>query len=135
MLYLPITKAWIVSPLARRIYLVCALLAVALFGTLVAVSAAMVASGVRSLASAPAAVSIVKVLILPEVIGTAALSVAMWYFWFTFDRTSWVRKACWFPPLYFLPTMGPALYYFFVYRRSTAALEEQQNATQGASPG
>jgi len=122
-----------VSPSARRIYLICALLSIALFGTLVAVRAAMVASDVRSLAGT--AVSIVKVLILPEVIGTAALSVAMWYFWFTFDRSSWVRKACWFPPLYYLPTMGPALYYFFVYRRSTAALEEQQNATQGASPG
>jgi hypothetical protein len=118
-----------VSPSARRIYLICALLSIALFGTLVAVRAAMVASG------APTAVSIVKVLILPEVIGTAALSVAMWYFWFTFDRSSWVRKACWFPPLYFLPTMGPALYYFFLYRRSTVALEEQQNATQAANPG
>jgi len=121
MLYLPITKDWIVSSLARRIYLICALLAIALFGTLVAVSAAMVVSGVRSLAGAPAAVLMVKVLVLPEVFGTAALSVAMWYFWFTFDRSSWVRRACWFPPLYFLPTMGPALYYFFVYRRSTAA--------------
>ena len=119
MLYLPITKAWIVSPLARRMYLVCALLAVALFGTLVAVSAAMGASGVRSLAGAPAAGLIVKVLVLPEVFGTAALSVAMWCFWFSFDRSSWVKKAVWFPPLYFLPTMGPALYYFFVYRDQT----------------
>jgi hypothetical protein len=135
MLYLPITRAWIVSPLARRSYLLCALLAVALFGTLVAVSAAMVASGVRSLAGAPAAVLTVKVLILPEVFGTAALSVAMWYFWFTFDRSSWAKKALWFPPLYFFPTMGPALYYFFVYRRQTPAPKERQNAAQGASPG
>ena len=127
MLYLPISKGWIVSPLARRIYLICALLAIALFGTLVAVSAALVASGVRSLAGAPAAVLIVKGLVLPEVFGTATLSIAMWYFWFTFDRSSWAKKAFWFPPLYFLPTMGPALYYFFVYRRQISGLEERQN--------
>src|SRR5216683_5374761 len=124
MLYLPITKDWIVSPLARRIYLGCAILAIALFGTLVAVSAAMVASGVRSLAGAPAVVSIVKMLLFPEVLGTAALSIAMWYFWFSFDRSSWIRKACWFPPLYLLPTMGPALYYFFVYRGQASAPKE-----------
>src|SRR5258708_1871471 len=131
MLYLPITKGWIVSPLARRTYLVCAILAIALFGTLVAVSAAMVASGLRSLAGAPAAASIVKVLLFPEVFGAAALSIAMWYFWFSFDRSSWIRKACWFPPLYLLPTMGPALYYFLVYRSQTSAREERQS---GVSP-
>ena len=94
MLYLPIAKGWIVSPLASRLYLVCALLAIALFGTLVAVNAAMVASSIRSLAGAPTAVSMVKVLLFPEVLGTAALSIAMWYFWFSFDRSSWIRKAC-----------------------------------------
>jgi len=81
----------------------------------------MAVSGLRSLADVPSALLLVKVLILPEVFGTALLSIAMWYFWFTFDRCSWLRKAIWLPPLYFLPTIGPVLYYFFVYRRQTPA--------------
>jgi hypothetical protein len=100
MLYLPINKDWIVSPIARRIYFICALLAIALFGTLFSAIAALIASGTRSFADVPAAMFDVKALVLPEVLGTAVLSVAMWYFWFSFDRASWVRKALWLPPLY-----------------------------------
>jgi hypothetical protein len=135
MFYLPITKDWILSPLANRIYLVCALLVIALFGTLVATSLAVAVSGVRSLSDVPSAVFLVKVLILPEVFGTALLSIAMWYFWFTFDRSSWLRKALWFTPLYFLPTIGPTLYYFFVYRRQTPAPPERDSLVRGASTG
>ncbi|PYV65010.1 MAG: hypothetical protein DMG97_33340 [Acidobacteria bacterium] len=57
-------------------------------------------------------------MLLPGILGTAILTVAMWYFWFGFDKSPWIRKAFWFPPLYFLLPIGPALYYFFVYRRS-----------------
>jgi hypothetical protein len=118
MLYLPITQGWIVSRVASRIYLVCALLAIALFGTLVAAFAAGAVSGIRSLADVPLAESVVRVLIFPEVCGAALLTVAMWYFWFTFDRSTWAKKAFWFLPLYFLLPIGPALYYFVVYLRS-----------------
>jgi hypothetical protein len=135
MFHLPITKSWILSPLASRIYLVCALLAVALFGTLIAAFLAIRVSGLRSLADVPSALLLVKVLILPEVFGTATLSIAMWYFWFTFDRSSWLKKALWFSPLYFLPTIGPALYYLFVYRRQPPTPEERQSLAQGVSPG
>ena len=118
MLYLPITKNWIVSPTARSVYLVCALLSFALFGALFAISAAMAFSGVRSLAPFPVVLHIAKALLLPGIVGTATLTVAMWYFWFSFDNSSWVRKTFWFLPLYLLPPIGPPLYYFFVYRRS-----------------
>jgi hypothetical protein len=135
MLYLPITKNWIVSALARRIYFTCALLAIALFGTLLATSVAVGVPGVRSLADVPSIVFLVKVLVFPGVCGTALLSIAMWYFWFSFDQSSWTRKAFWFLPLYLLLPIGPALYYFFVYWRHTPAPEERNNLAQGVSPG
>src|SRR5689334_2709288 len=118
MLYLPITRNWLTSRTARTLYLVCALLAFALFGALFAISWAMAFSEVRSLSPFPLALGIAKLVLLPGILGTATLTVAMWYFWFTFDKSSWLRKAFWFLPLYFLLPIGPALYYFFVYRRS-----------------
>jgi hypothetical protein len=135
MLYLLITKSWILSALASRVYFACALLAMALFGVLIATSIAVAVSGVRSLADVPSTLSLVKALIFPEVCGTALLSTAMWYFWFTFDRSSWKRKAFWFLPLYLLLPIGPALYYFFVYRRQPQAPEERHILGQDVSPG
>ena len=135
-LYLPITKSWILSALASRVYFACALLAMALFGILIATSIAVAVSGVRSLADVPSTLSLVKALIFPGVCGTALLSTAMWYFWFTFDRSSWKRKAFWFLPLYLLLPIGPALYYFFVYRRQPQAPEERHKLAQDVvSPG
>jgi len=133
--YLPITKALIISPLARRIYLVCAVLAISLFGTFVATRLALAFSGIRSLGEAPSAELLVKGLIFPGVCGTAVLTVAMWYFWLSFDQSSWVKKAFWFLPLYLLLSIGPALFFFFVYRPQTAAPKERNNTAQGASPG
>ena len=130
MSYLPITKGGIVSPSARRIYFICALLAIGLFGTLLATFTAVGVSGVRSLADVPSAEFLVKVLLFPGVCGTALLSLAMWYFWFTFDRSSWARKAFWLLPLYFLVPIGPALYYFLVYRRWNSTLPHSPEQTQ-----
>jgi hypothetical protein len=122
MLYLPITKNWIISRAAWAVYLVCALLAFALLGALFAISLAMAFSEVRSLTPFPSALVIAKAVLLPAVLGTATLTVAMWYFWLTYDKSPWLRKAFWFLPLYFLVPIGPALYYFFVYRRSAEVL-------------
>lgn len=121
MLYLPIKKSWIVSPSARRVYFVCALAAFSLFGVFVASRAAIGASGAASLADYPTAALTVRLLVWPGVLGTALLSIAMWYFWLSFDDSSWIKKAFWFLPLYFLLALGPAFYYFLVYRRSTAS--------------
>jgi hypothetical protein len=133
MFYLPITKGWILSPLANRIYFVCALLAIALFGTLVATFLAVAVSGVQSLADAPSGLLLVKVLIFPGVCGTALLSIAMWYFWLSFDQSSWTIKAFWFLPLYLLLPIGPGLYYFFVYRRQTPAPQSPGGTTETAA--
>ena len=118
MIYLPITKSWIISKTARVVYCVCSVLACMLFGALFAVLCAMAFSGVNSLSAFPLALSIARAILLPEIFGSATLTIAMWYFWFNFDKSSWVRKAFWVLPLYFLLPMGPALYYFFVYLRN-----------------
>ena len=117
MFHLPISKNWIVSQSASRVYLVCACSVMALFATLIAVSLAIVTSGVRSLADAPSALVLAKAFIFPGVCGTALLSVAMWYFWFSFDQSSSAKKTLWFLPLYLMPLLGPVLYYFLVYQR------------------
>ena len=126
MLYLPINKSWIVSATAQRIYLVCALAAIAMFGTLVASRAALNASGATSLAVSSISLLAVKLLLWPGILGTGILTVAMWYFWFTFDDSHWLRKSFWFLPLYCLIALGPAFYYFCVYRRSRAIDQANQ---------
>lgn len=118
MLYLPITKSWIISLAARRVYFICALAACSLFGVFFATRMALATAGVRSLEGAPVPAFIVRVLVWPGVLGTTLLSVAMWYFWFSFDDSGWLKKAFWFLPLYFLIPLGPACYYFLVYRRN-----------------
>jgi hypothetical protein len=125
-LYLPINKAWIVSTAARRVYFVCALAAFALFGVLIASRAALNASGAASLATSPLSILVIKVLLFPSILGAALLTVAMWYFWIGFDNSSWLKKAIWFLSLYFLLPLGPAFYYFFVYRRSPAIQSPDQ---------
>lgn len=117
-LYLPISKTWIVSRTARRVYLICALAGFALFGVIFAASYALALSGIPSLELSPNAALVVRVLLWPGILGTGLLTIAMWYFWFSFDNSGWLKKALWFLPLYLFLPVGPALYYFFVYRRN-----------------
>jgi len=117
-IYLPISKNWIISRTARIVYLACAILVCTLFGALFAILLAMGFSGVTSLFAFPVALSIARVVLLPGVFGSATLSIAMWYFWFNFDKSSWVRKTFWAFALWLALPIGPALYYFFVYLRN-----------------
>jgi len=118
MLYLPIRRGWIISRVASRLYFVCALAALSLFGVFIASVVALGAAGAPSLDAFPAAALVVRVLLWPGILGTALLSIAMWYFWFGFDNSGWISKAIWFVPLYVFLAIGPAFYYFFVYRRN-----------------
>jgi hypothetical protein len=118
MLYLPIRRGWIISRVASRLYFVCALAALSLFGVFIASVAALGAAGAPSLDAFPAAALVVRILLWPGILGTALLSIAMWYFWFGFDNSGWISKAIWFVPLYVFLAIGPAFYYFFVYRRN-----------------
>ena len=117
-LYLPITKSWIVSLAARRTYFVCALAAFSLIGVLMASRSALQASGATSFAASQATLLVLKILLWPGIVGGALLCIAMWYFWFTFDDSGWLKKALWALPLYLLVPIGPAFYYFLVYRRN-----------------
>ena len=122
MLYLPISRGWLFSKFARRTYFASALLALSLTATLIGAKAAIPAAG--AVALNPAAASLVRTLLFPEVIGAAVLWVGMWYFWFSFDRSHYLIKALWFIFLFFLAPLGTVAYYFLVYRRRSAALEE-----------
>jgi hypothetical protein len=43
----------------------------------------------------------------------------MLYFWFNFDQSSWLKRALWFPFLFFFIPLALALYHFLVYRKWT----------------
>jgi hypothetical protein len=60
---------------------------------------------------------VIEILLWPVITGTALLNVAMWYLWFCFDRTSWVKRTVWFVVLYMEFPIGSVLYCLFVYRR------------------
>jgi len=64
-------------------------------------------SGISVISTVPIAALVVRWLVFPGILGTAVLSVAMWYFWFSFDRSSWAKKMMWFLPLYLLLGIGP----------------------------
>ncbi len=115
MLYLPINRSWLFSRTAQRTYFVSALLALALLATLAGVHMAMSAAGTGALT--PSAASLVRVLLFPEIVGAAVLWIAMWYLWFGFDRSHYLKKAIWFVFLFFLGPIGTVSYYFAVYRR------------------
>src|SRR5260370_28343944 len=125
MLYLPITRRWLFSMSARRIYLASALLALAYLATLVGVDAAMTASGISVLT--PPAASLVRTLLYPEILGTALLWIAMWYFWLGFDRSNHLKRAIWFFVLFLFAPFGSALYSFVVYRGSVSVRAEGQS--------
>ena len=110
MLHLPITRSWILSLTAQRVYFACA---IANLYFLIALTATRVVFHVAG----PPSVVTVKILLWPGIAGSSVLAVAMWYFWFKFDQSHWVKRALWFPVLFLGITVGPALYYFFSYRR------------------
>lgn len=116
MLYLPITRNWSYSRTAQNVYLGCAVLSFALVATLVGVHLAMPLSGVAPL-NAPARM-LINVILLPEILGTALLWTAMWYYWFSFDRSHYFKRFLFSLLLLFVAPFGTLLYYFVVYRRS-----------------
>lgn len=133
MLYLPLTCSWIVSRRAQRLYLCCACLHLSLLGVLVGTQMAMLESGVASLVDSPASLLLVKVLMWPGILGAALLLVAMWYFWFSYDPSNWLKKAFWFGILFVGNPLGAVLYYFVVYRRSPILDGRAQTASAHAA--
>lgn len=61
--------------------------------------------------------TIVKLILFPEILGAGLLWIAMWYFWFGFDRSHYLLRALSFVLLFFMGPIGPLMYYFAAYRR------------------
>jgi len=120
MLYLPISRNWILSRIAVRTYFICALAALSLFGVIITSRMALGSVGFESFESSATAALFVRCLVWPGILGTAMLCIAMWYFWFNFDDSGFLRRTVWFVLLYLAIPIGPAFYYFFVYRRPSA---------------
>ncbi len=117
MLILPISRSWILSLRAQRVYFCCALLSFALSGTWIGTRAAQVLAQHSGVSASVA--NLLRVAFFAEALGAALLWVAMLYFWFGFDRSSWLKRAFWFIFLGTVP-VSPffwALYYFLVYRK------------------
>lgn len=53
-------------------------------------------TAVRSATLSPYAALVLRILLYPEIVGTALLWVAMLYFWFGFDHSHFLKKALWF---------------------------------------
>ena len=118
MLYLPISRAWVISRAAARFYLLCSLGSLGLSGTLIGAIAALRMSSADSSDLPVFLVLALRLVLLVGSLASAVVCVAMWYFWFNFDSRGWIAKAMWFLLLYLFPTVGPALYYFLIYRTS-----------------
>jgi hypothetical protein len=132
MMILPISRAWMYSRTARRVYLICSLLALALSGVQAGTGAAQAVNGSQTLP--PATAAVLQLALIPEAIGSGLLWVAMLYFWFGFDQSSWLKRALWFPFLFFFIPLALALYYFFVYRKWTRK-DGQTSSVTTASHG
>ena len=111
-MHISISRNWLFSRTARRVYLLCALLNLALLATRIGVAAAMRQAGVPALP--PAAALLVKGLLFPEAVGSAVLFVGMSYCWLGLAG-SYKKKLLWLVLLNFFLITTP-VYYFAVYR-------------------
>ncbi len=73
--------------------------------------------------------AMMRFLFFPEILGAALLWVAMWYFWFAFDQSHYLKKALSFFLLFFLAPFGTLFYYFVTYRRRVTAADAAANTT------
>lgn len=117
MLYLPITASWILSRRAQRLYRLCAIASAGFLLWLIAMPVVLRFATFGRLGMASL---LVKLALWPCIAGAAILRVAMWYFWFTFDQSHWMKKTLWFVVQFFSYSFGTPLYYFFGYRRNPA---------------
>jgi len=129
MMYLSISRGWLFSRTAQRVYLACAILDLAFLGTRMGIAAAMNATGVFVLP--PTTSMVVGILFIPEIIGTAVLTVGMTYCWLGFGG-SYSKKLLWFLLVNAFMISMP-IYYFAFYRRlasrETAGLATSSLAT------
>ena len=101
-----INKEWIVSPTARRVYRIAAVVSLTIYFTL----AAILVNGPTPL---------LKQLLFVGVVATAIIIVGMEFFLFRVDDSRGWIQIFWFCVMLF-PPVGPALYCLLVYSGSKA---------------
>src|SRR4030088_2121657 len=94
MIYVSISRSWLFSRAAQRVYFVCVLLDLALLATRIGIIAAVTVARVSMLP--PVTLLIVRILLFPEVVGSALLLVGMSYCWFGFDRARYRSRLLWY---------------------------------------
>jgi hypothetical protein len=122
MMYVRISRNWLFSRTAQRVYLLCAVLNLALLATQIGIGVAIVSAGVSTLS--PTAVLLVKAFLFPEIVGSAVLFVGMSYCWLGF-KGSYAKKGFWIVFVKFCSITALA-YYFAVYRRTAQAASLQE---------
>jgi hypothetical protein len=118
-----ISKEWIVSLRARRVYRVSAALSIALFFGWWAI---LFVGGIP-----PAIAPLVKLLLFAGVLGAAITLVGMEFFLFRFDDSHPLKQVVWFL-LMLLPLLGAPLYCLLVYSRSNVLKSSYAERMQGA---
>jgi hypothetical protein len=122
MMYVRISRGWFFSRTAQRVYLLCAILNLALLTTRIGIGAAIAVAGVSTLSSTT--VLLVKTFLIPEVVGSAVLFVGMSYCWLGF-KGSYAKKGFWIVFVKLCLITAP-VYYFAVYRRTARAASLQE---------
>jgi hypothetical protein len=120
--YQHFSKEWIVSPTARRVYRVAAVVSLTLYVSL----AALIAYG---------PIPAITQFLFVGVLATAINGTGMELFLFRFDDSAAWKQILWFCAMFLIP-LGPALYCFLVYSRSKVVLrtvarsDDVSNATK-----
>lgn len=113
MMHVQISRSWLFSPVARHIYFACAVLDLAFIATRIGIRTAMATAGVAVLPLGVA--SLLRLLLYPEIVGTAVLFVGMSYCWLGVEA-SYKKKVLWFL-LFGLFLITMPIYYFAFYRQ------------------
>jgi hypothetical protein len=119
-----ISKGMLVSPTARRVYRIAAVLSLTMYVTLPAI-----------LINGPS--PILRQILFVGVVGMAVTMVGMEVFLFRFDDSPAWKQMFWFCAMLFVP-LGPALYCFVVYSGSravkAASVETTKSQAQSQRP-
>lgn len=118
-----INKEWIVSPAARRVYRTAAVTSLALYPTVVGLMVGQIPSILMP---------VLKPLLLASVVGSGITVVGMEFFLFRFDDSLALKQILWFGAMLFIP-LGPALYCFLVYSRSSTFANLPEDGVRGTA--
>jgi len=122
--WLIIPDSWLVSRVARRVYLFAAIANLALIVTIVPLGALNFERRGVPIAMNGIFWILLQGSVIVESFGAAILMSAMFYFWWNLDRTNVYGKAAWGAFHVALPLLAALAYFFAVYQRQARAVEE-----------